>query len=212
MNKAIIGRKLGMSQYFTAEGVAIPVTVVEAGPCPIVAVKTVENDGYQAVVLGFGGIKASRVNKPDAGQFKKANVTPVRTLKEFRLNDVSGMEVGKSVDCTVFSEGDVIDVTGTTRGRGYTGPIYRWNQHILKKTHGTGPVHRQAGSMGANSSPSRIFKGKNLAGHYGCERVTVLNLKVVKVDAARGVLLVKGAIPGPKGGTITLRDAVKTHK
>lgn len=212
MNKAIIGRKLGMSQYFTPEGIAIPVTVVEAGPCPVVQVKTVEKDGYKAVQLGFGGIKEKNVNKPMQGVFKKANVTPTRILREFRLEDAESYEVGSTVTVEKFQAGDVVDVSGTTRGRGFTGAVYRWNQHILRRTHGTGPVHREVGSMGPNSTPSRVFKGKNLAGHYGCEAVTILNLKVVKVDAARNVLLIKGAIPGPKGSFVTVKSAVKTQK
>ena len=209
MNKAIIGRKLGMTQIFSPDGKVIPVTVIEAGPCPVVQIKTVEHDGYQAVKMGFGKTNEKALNKPELGQFKKAGVEPQKVLKEFRLDDVSAYEVGKAVTCEVFAAGDKVDVIGTTKGHGYTGVIKRWNQHRLKETHGVGPVHREVGSMGANSSPSRVFKNKHLAGQYGVERVTILNLEVVKVDAARNAILVKGAVPGPKGGVVSLRNSVK---
>ena len=209
MNKAIIGRKLGMTQIFSADGKVIPVTVIEAGPCPVVQVKTVSKDGYSAVKLGFMDISEKKLNKPEAGQFKKAGVAPKKYLKEFRLENAESMEVGAEIKCDVFAEGDKVDVIGITKGHGYTGVIKRWNQHRLKETHGVGPVHREVGSMGANSSPSRVFKNKHLAGQYGVEQVTILNLEVVKVDAARNAILVKGAVPGPKGGIVSIRNSVK---
>ncbi|MBO7525642.1 MAG: 50S ribosomal protein L3 [Clostridia bacterium] len=208
MNKAIIGKKLGMTQIFSADGKVIPVTVIAAGPCPVVQVKTVEKDGYSAVKLGFEEVEEKKLNKPELGQFKKAGVKPHKYLKEFRLEGAT-LNVGDTVSCDVFAEGDKVDVIGITKGHGYTGVIKRWNQHRLKETHGVGPVHREVGSMGANSSPSRVFKNKHLAGQYGVEQVTILNLEVVKVDASRGAILVKGAIPGPKGGIVSVRNSVK---
>ena len=209
MNKAIIGKKLGMTQVFSADGKVIPVTVVEAGPCPIVQLKTVEKDGYSAVKLGFGEVKEASLNKPEAGQFKKAGVACQKVLKEFRFDDLSSYEVGKSVTVEVFAEGDKVDVVGTTKGHGFSGVIKRWNQHKLRMTHGTGPVHREVGSMGANSSPSRVFKNKHMPGQYGNERVTVQNLEIVKVDTQRNALLIKGAIPGAVGGIVTIAKSVK---
>ncbi len=209
MNKAIIGRKLGMTQVFSADGKVIPVTVVEAGPCPVVQLKTVEKDGYQAVKLGFDEVKEGDLNKPELGQFKKAGVAPQKVLKEFRLQDVAAYEIGKTVTVDTFAAGDKVDVVGTTKGHGFSGVIKRWNQQRLKMTHGVGPVHREVGSMGANSTPSRVFKNKHMPGQYGHERVTVQNLEVVKVDTARNALLIKGAIPGPVGGIVTVSDSVK---
>ena len=209
MNKAIIGRKVGMTQIFTPEGKVIPVTVVEAGPCPVVQIKSVEKDGYAAVKLGFDETSEKRVNKPDLGQFKKAGVKPQKVLKEFRLADLSSYEVGKSVTVEAFKAGDKVDVVGTSKGHGYSGVIKRWNQRRLKETHGVGPVHREVGSMGANSTPSRVFKQKHMPGQYGNERVTVQNLEIVRVDAARNALLIKGAIPGAKGSVVTVSDSVK---
>ena len=209
MNKAIIGKKLGMTQLFTAEGKVIPVTVVEAGPCPVVQLKTEEHDGYNAVKLGFEEGPEKKLSKPALGQFKKAGVNPQKELREFRVENVSEYSVGSSVTVEVFAAGDKIDVTGLTKGHGYTGVIKRWNHHRLKETHGVGPVHREVGSMGANSSPSSVFKGKKLAGQYGNEQVTIQNLEVVKVDAARNVLLIKGAVPGPVKGIVTIRATVK---
>lgn len=209
MNKAIIGRKLGMTQVFSADGKVIPVTVVEAGPCPVVQLKTVEKDGYQAVKLGFDEVKEGDLNKPELGQFKKAGVAPQKVLKEFRLQDVAAYEIGKTVTVDTFAAGDKVDVVGTTKGHGFSGVIKRWNQQRLKMTHGVGPVHREVGSMGANSTPSRVFKNKHMPGQYGHERVTVQNLEVVKVDTARHALLIKGAIPGPVGGIVTVSDSVK---
>ncbi|MDY6023942.1 MAG: 50S ribosomal protein L3 [Candidatus Borkfalkiaceae bacterium] len=209
MNKAIIGKKLGMTQVFSADGKVIPVTVIAAGPCPVVQVKTLERDGYSAVKLGFDEVKENTLNKPQAGLFKKANVPAQKVLREFRLENAESMKVGDVVTCETFAEGDKIDVSGVSKGHGFTGVIKRWNNHRLKETHGVGPVHREVGSMGANSSPSRVFKGKHMAGQYGHENVTVLNLEVVKVDKERNVILVKGAVPGPVKGIVTLRNSVK---
>ena len=208
MQKGIIGKKVGMTQIFDENGKMIPVTVVEAGPCQVVQVKTEENDGYNAVQLGFGDKKANRVNKPEKGHFDKANAGYKKTLKEFRLDDCA-LEAGSLVKADVFAVGDIVDVCGTSKGKGYQGAIKRHNQHRLKETHGTGPVHRQSGSMGACSSPSRIYKGKGMAGHMGAERVTVQNLEIVKVDAENNLIAIKGAIPGPKGGIVTIVDSVK---
>ena len=210
MNKAIIGRKVGMTQIFTPDGKVVPVTVVEAGPCPVVQIKTVEKDGYAALKLGFDEVSEKRVNKPDLGQFKKAGVKPCKVLKEVRLDSVEGYNVGDEVKADVFAAGDRVDASGVTKGHGYTGVIKRWNQHRLQETHGVGPVHREVGSMSANSTPSRVFKQKRMPGQYGHERVTVQNLEVVKVDAARNALLIKGAIPGPKGSIVAVSDSVKS--
>ena len=209
MNKAIIGKKLGMTQIFSAEGKVIPVTVVEAGPCPVVQIKTAEKDGYAAVKVGFGKVEEKDLNKPDNGQFKKAGVEPQKVLKEFKFDDCGKYAVGQTLTVETFAEGDHVDVVGLTKGHGFSGVIKRWNQHRLKMTHGVGPVHREVGSMGANSSPSRVFKNKRMPGQYGNERVTIQNLEIVKVDTARNVLLIKGAIPGPKGGIVTVTDSVK---
>ncbi len=209
MNKAIIGRKVGMTQLFAEDGKVIPVTVVEAGPCPVVQVKTVETDGYSALKLGFIETSEKSLNKPELGQFKKAGVTPRKVLKEVRLENVANYKVGDEVKADVFAAGDKVDVMGVTKGHGYTGVIKRWNQHRLKETHGVGPVHREPGSMGANSTPSRVFKHKHLAGQYGVENVTIQNLEIVRVDVARNAILVKGAIPGPKGSVVTIADSVK---
>lgn len=209
MGKAIIGRKVGMTQIFAEDGKVIPVTVIEAGPCPVVQVKTVESDGYVALKLGFLDAKEKAMNKPDLGQFKKAGVKPCKVLKEVRLDSVEGYKVGDEVKADVFAAGDKVDASGVTKGHGYTGVIKRWNQHRLKETHGVGPVHREPGSMGANSSPSRVFKHKKLAGQYGVENVTIQNLEVVRVDVARNCILVKGAIPGVKGSVVTLKTSVK---
>ena len=195
MSKAIIGRKAGMTQIFAENGKVIPVTVVEAGPCPVVQVKTAETDGYAALKLGFLEAKEKDLNKPELGQFKKANVKPCKYLKEVR--GMEGYNVGDEVKADIFSAGERVDVAGVSKGHGFTGVIKRWNQQRLKETHGVGPVHREPGSMGSISDPSRVFKHKHLAGQYGVENVTVLNLEVVRVDLARNVILVKGAIPGP---------------
>ncbi len=209
MNKAIIGKKLGMTQIFTPDGLVVPVTVVEAGPCKVVQVKTMAREGYNSVVVAFDETKESRVNKAQMGTLKKANVPASRVLRELRLDNSQNYEIGTSILCDIFNEKDKVDVTGLTRGRGFTGVIQKWNQHRLKMTHGTGPVHREVGSMSANSTPSRVFKNKHLAGHYGHERVTIQNLEVVKVDSARNILLIKGCIPGPRGTVVTVTESVK---
>ena len=212
MNKAIIGRKVGMTQLFAADGTMIPVTVVEAGPCPVVQVKTVANDGYSALKLGFIETNEKALTKPELGQFKKAGVKPHKVLKEGRVANAETFAVGAELKADVFAAGERVDVSGVTKGHGFTGVIKRWNQHRLKETHGVGPVHREPGSMGANSSPSRVFKQKHLAGQYGVENVTIQNLEVVKVDLNRNVLLIKGAIPGAKGSIVTVSDSVKKSK
>lgn len=233
MNKAIVGRKLGMSQVFEADGIVVPVTVVEAGPCPVVQVKTVENDGYKAVKIAYqpavkrnfkgtdskvGAYKG--VDKPTLGQYAKAGIEPLRYMREVDIETVvdsegkeTPAEVGSVVTVSCFNKDDMVDVVGTTRGRGYTGVIQRWNaQRIGPMSHGTGPIHRSVGSMSAHSDPSRVFKNKHMAGQYGHERVTVQNLRVVKVDAERNLLLIKGAIPGPKGGLVMIKSTVKKAK
>ena len=209
MQKGIIGKKMGMTQIFDENGKVVPVTVVEAGPCTVVQKKTVESDGYVAVQLGYGDISAKKVSKPAKGHFDKADVAPKRTLREFRLDDISAMNVGDILKADVFAVGDRIDVVGTSKGKGYAGAIKRWNQHRLRESHGTGPVARHAGSMGSGSTPSRVFKGKRLPGHLGAERVTIQNLKVVKVDAENNLIAIKGAIPGPKGSVVCISDSVK---
>ena len=209
MIKAIIGRKAGMTQVFTADGKVIPVTVIEAGPCPVVQVKTVEKDGYAALKPGFDKTSEKALTKPQLGQFKKAGVEPCKVLKEFRLDDLSSYAVGGEIKADVFAAGDRVDVHGVTKGHGYSGVIKRWNQHRLKETHGVGPVHREPGSMGANSSPSRVFKNKRLAGQYGHENVTIQNLEVVRVDVERNCILIKGSVPGPDGSVVTINDTVK---
>jgi large subunit ribosomal protein L3 len=209
MKKAIIGKKIGMTQVFTPNGEVVPVTVVEAGPCDVVRVKTQEKDNYDSVVVAFGKQKEQRISKPELGVFKKANVEPAKVLREFKFDDCSSYNAGLVIKCDIFAEGDKVDVMGYTRGRGFTGVIQRWNQHRLKMTHGVGPVHREVGSMSANSTPSRVFKNSHMPGHYGFERVTIQNLEVIKVDAERNILLIKGCVPGPKGAIITIRDSKK---
>ena len=209
MQKAIIGKKIGMTQIFDEKGNVIPVTVVEAGPCNVVMKKTIENDGYEAVQLGYGDVKVQRVNKPMMGHFKKADVAPKKTLKEFKLDDMASINVGDTIKADIFAVGEKVDVVGTSKGKGTAGAIKRWNFSRLKESHGTGPVARHAGSLGACSDPSRVYKGKKLAGHLGCERVTIQNLVVAKIDAENNLLAIKGAIPGPKGGIVVVRDAVK---
>ena len=209
MQKALIGKKIGMTQVFDEKGNVVPVTVVEAGPCVVSQKKTVENDGYAAVQLGFGDLKPSRVSKPQKGHFDKADVAPKRTLREFRFDDTDAYNVGDIVKADVFAGGDRVEVTGTSKGKGYAGVIKRWNFRRLKESHGSGPVARHGGSIGACSSPSRVWKGKKMAGHLGAEKVTVQNLTVVKVDAENNLIAIKGAVPGPNGGTVIIRDTVK---
>ena len=209
MKKAILGKKLGMTQIFTPDGLVVPVTVVEAGPCAVVRKKTIDKDGYEALVVAFNQTKENRLTKPQLGVLKKANIGPHKILREFKFEDASGFEIGSEIKADIFSEGDIVDVSGTTRGRGFTGTIQRWNAHRLKMTHGVGPVHREVGSMGANSTPSRVFKNKKMPGQYGAEKVTIQNLEVVKVDSERNILLIKGCLPGPKGSIVTIKEAVK---
>lgn len=209
MKKGLIGKKVGMTQIFDEAGNAIPVTVVAAGPCVVTQKKTMENDGYEAIQVGFGDVKVNRVNKPMKGHFDKADVAPKKTLKEFRLEDIESVNVGDILKADTFAVGDVVDVKGTSKGHGTAGAIKRWNFSRLRMTHGTGPNHRHAGSLGACSSPSRVFKGKKMAGHYGHETVTVQNLTVAKVNAENNLIAIKGAIPGPKGGIVVIADAVK---
>ena len=209
MKKGIIGKKLGMTQIFDEKGNVVPVTLIEAGPCVVVQKKTVENDGYNAVQLAYEDVSKKNVNKAQLGHFEKAGVSPKRHLKEFRLADIAGLEAGSVVTVDTFTAGEKVDITGITKGRGYSGCVKRWGHHILRMTHGTGPVHRQCGSMGANSTPSRVFKNKKMAGQYGNEQVTILNLVAVKVDAEKNIIAVKGAVPGAKGGIVFIRDSVK---
>ncbi len=209
MKKGIIGKKLGMTQIFDEKGNVIPVTIIEAGPCAVAQKKTTETDGYEAIQLAFEECKEKHSNKAEMGHFKKAGLTPKKHLKEFRLEDTASYNVGDVISADTFAAGDKVDITGITKGHGYTGSVKRWGHHILRMTHGTGPVHRQPGSMGANSTPSRIYKNKKMAGQYGNEQVTVLNLVVVKIDAEKNLLAVKGAVPGAKGGIVFVRDSVK---
>lgn len=209
MQKGIIGKKIGMTQIFDENGNVVPVTVVEAGPCVVAQKKTVENDGYASIQVGFGDLKANKVNKPMKGHFAKGDVAPKRTLKEFRLDDTAAYNVGDLIKADVFASGDKVDITGTSKGKGYAGVIKRWNFQRLKETHGSGPVARHGGSNGACSSPSRVFPGLKMAGHLGAEKVTVQNLTVVKVDAENNLIAIKGAVPGPNGGIVVIRDSVK---
>lgn len=212
MQKGLIGKKIGMTQLFDEKGNVIPVTVIEAGPCAVTMKKTTENDGYEAVQLGFGDVKVQRVNKPMQGHFAKADVAPKKVLREFRFDDCATLNVGDIVKADTFAAGDKVDVIGTSKGKGTAGAIKRWNFSRLKESHGTGPVARHAGSLGACSDPSRVFKGKKLAGHLGSERVTIQNLDIVKVDAENNLIAIKGAIPGPKGAIVSVQAAVKKQK
>lgn len=209
MKKGLIGKKIGMTQIFDEKGNVVPVTVVEAGPNVIVQKKTIENDGYEAVQVGFGDQKVSRVNKPMKGHFDKSGVAPKKVLKEFRLENIADVNVGDIIKADIFAAGEKVDVIGTSKGHGTAGSIKRWNFARLRESHGTGPVARHAGSLGACSSPSRVFKGKKLAGHYGVDRTTVQNLTIAKVDAENNLIAVKGAIPGPKGGIVVIANAKK---
>ena len=208
MKKGIIGKKIGMTQIFDEIGNVVPVTVIQAGPCVVAQKKTVETDGYDAVQLGFAEVKEKHMTKAEIGHFAKAGVENKKHLKEFRLDDCSALNVGDVIAADTFAEGDKVDITGMTKGRGYTGAIKRWNLHKLQATHGVGPIHRQSGSMGV-IDPARIFKNKKMAGQYGNEQVTILNLKVVKIDAEKNIIAVKGAIPGAKNGIVFIRDSVK---
>ena len=207
MKKGIIGKKLGMTQIFDEKGNVIPVTLIEAGPCAVAQKKTVENDGYEAVQLAFSDVTAKHVNKAEAGHFKKAGISAKKYLKEFRIENCTA-NVGDVISVDTFAAGEKVDITGITKGHGYTGAIKRWNLHMLGKTHGIGPIHRQSGSMGV-IDPARIFKNKKMAGQWGNEQVTVLNLAVVKIDAEKNLIAVKGAVPGAKGSIVFIRDSVK---
>ena len=209
MQKALIGKKIGMTQIFNEKGKVIPVTVVEAGPCVVSQKKTIENDGYAAVQIGYGDLKPHKVNKPMKGHFDKANVAPKKTLREFRFDDTDAYNVGDILKADIFESGEKVDVTGTSKGKGFSGVIKRWNFQRLKESHGTGPCVRKGGSIGACSSPSRVWKGKKMAGHLGAEKVTVQNLQVVKVDVDNNLIAIKGAIPGANGGTVVIRQTVK---
>ena len=209
MKKAILGKKLGMTQVFDASGLIVPVTVVQAGPCAVIQKKTVDKDGYEAVKVAFLEKRESLLNKPELGEFKKAGVTPKRFVRELKLDGQENLEVGNAIKADIFEEGETVDVSGITKGRGYTGAIVRWNFGRHNMTHGNGPNHRHLGSVGASATNSRIFKGQKMSGQYGHEAVTIQNLKVVKVDAERNLLLIKGAVPGPKGGLLTIKSAVK---
>ena len=212
MNKAILGKKIGMTQIFLSDGRLAPVTVVEAGPCVVTQIKTVATDGYEAVQVGFGELAQERakklMTKPELGHFAKANVPAKRYLREFRLADISSFKVGDEIKADTFAEGEKVDVSGISKGHGYTGVVQRWNQHTGPMAHGS-KYHRGVGSMGANSDPSRVFKNKHMPGQYGCERVTVQNLEIVKVDAERNLIMIKGAIPGANESLVTIRNAVK---
>ena len=209
MKKAIIGKKLGMTQIFTENGAVVPVTVIEAGPCVVVQKKTTETDGYNAIQVGYEDVSEKHVNKPAKGHFAKAGVAAKKHLKEFRLEDAEKFNTGDVIAADTFAQGEKVDITGITKGHGYSGAVKRWGHHMLQATHGTGPIHRQVGSMGANSTPSRVFKNKKMAGQYGNEKLTVLNLEVVKVDAEKNLIAVKGAVPGARGGIVVIRDSVK---
>jgi large subunit ribosomal protein L3 len=212
LTKAIIGRKVGMSQIFDETGKVIPVTVIEAGPCTVTQRKTADKDGYESVQLGFADVKEKHLTKPMKGHFAKQGVAPRKYLKEFRLADCSTYNVGDIVKADVFAEGDKVDVIGTSKGKGYAGVVKRWNAHSQEHTHGVGPVHRSVGSMGANTDPSRVMPGKKMAGHLGAEQVTVQNLQIVKVDAESNMIAVRGAIPGPKGGVVYIKNTVKLNR
>ena len=209
MKKGIIGKKIGMTQLFDEKGNVIPVTVIEAGPCVVAQKKTVENDGYSSVQLGFEDVAERKLNKAEKGHFAKAGVANKKHLKEFNLDDAASKNVGDVITADTFVAGDRVDITGITKGHGYCGVIKRWNGAILRMTHGGGPVHRHIGSVGANSTPSRIYKNKKMPGHYGHETSTVLNLDVVRVDAEKNLIAVKGAVPGVKGGIVFIRNTVK---
>ena len=209
MQKAIIGKKVGMTQIFDETGKVIPVTVVEAGPCTVTQKKTIETDGYEAVQLGFESVKESKLSKPEMGHLKKAGISAMRHLKEFKLDNAAELEVGAVLKADVFAAGDKIDVVGISKGKGYAGVVKRWNAHSQEHTHGVGPVHRSVGSTGANTDPSRVMPGKHMPGHLGAEQVTVQNLEVVKVDAEANMIAIRGAVPGPKGGVVFIKNTVK---
>ena len=209
MKKAILGKKIGMTQIFDENGKVVPVTVIEAGPCVVSQKKTIETDGYEAVQIGFGDLRPKLVNKPAKGHFDKFGIAPKRVLRECRFEDISTYNVGDIIKADVFEAGEKVDVVGTSKGKGYAGVIKRWNFRRLKESHGTGPVVRKGGSNGACSDPSRVFKGKKMAGHLGAERVTIQNLTIAKIDVVNNLIAIKGAVPGPNGGTVLIRNSVK---
>lgn len=209
MKKAILGKKIGMTQIFDENGKVVPVTVIEAGPCVVSQKKTIETDGYEAVQIGFGDLRPKLVNKPAKGHFDKFGIAPKRVLRECRFEDISTYNVGDIIKADVFETGERVDVVGTSKGKGYAGVIKRWNFRRLKESHGTGPVVRKGGSNGACSDPSRVFKGKKMAGHLGAERVTIQNLTIAKIDVENNLIAIKGAVPGPNGGTVLIRNSVK---
>lgn len=209
MKKAILGKKIGMTQIFDENGKVVPVTVIEAGPCVVSQKKTIETDGYEAVQIGFGDLRPKLVNKPAKGHFDKFGIAPKRVLRECRFEDISTYNVGDIIKADVFETGEKVDVVGTSKGKGYAGVIKRWNFRRLKESHGTGPVVRKGGSNGACSDPSRVFKGKKMAGHLGAERVTIQNLTIAKIDVENNLIAIKGAVPGPNGGTVLIRNSVK---
>ena len=211
MKKAILGKKLGMTQIFSSDGLVVPVTVIEAGPCYVTQVKTKENDGYNAVQLAFGETKEKLVNKPLLGQFKKAQVPAKKSLKEFKLENSQMLKLGDKITCDIFEEGELVDVIGLTKGHGFTGTIKKYNFGRHRMSHGGGPIHRHVGSIGSSATPSRVYKGRKMAGRYGNEKVNILNLKVVQVDADRNILLIKGAVPGNKGSLVSIRSAIKAN-
>lgn len=208
MQKAILGKKLGMTQVFTEDGIVIPVTVIEAGPVTVTQLKTVDNDGYDAVQVGFVDVVDKKLTKPEKGHFAKAGVSGKKFLKEFRFDEGVSYEIGAKIKADVFAEGDRVDVTGISKGKGFAGTVKRWGSHRGPMSHGSG-YHRRPGSMGACSTPSRVMKNKKLPGHMGVEQVTVQNLDVVRVDVEKNIILVKGAVPGPKGGLLTIVNTVK---
>ena len=212
MKKALLGKKLGMTQVFTDNGTIVPVTVVEAGPCVVVRKKTMEKDGYEAVALSFGDVKEKSMNKHELGLFKKAGIEPKKYIREFKLDNMAEMEVGQVINADVFEVGEKVDVAGVTKGHGFSGTIKRYGAGRLKETHGSGPCVRFTGSLGANSTPSKVLKGKRMPGQFGGDNVTIQNLEIVKVDTERNVILVKGAIPGSKGGLVVIKNAVKESK
>lgn len=209
MKKCIIGKKIGMTQIFTSEGKLIPVTVLIAGPCTITQKKTIEKEGYNSIQLGFEDIALTKLNKPRKGLFERLNIDGKKVLKEFRLDDCSDLKIGNVIKVDNFKCGDIVNISGISKGKGYAGPIKRWNSRRLKMTHGTGPVHRHGGSLGACSDPSKVMKGKKMAGHLGTEKVTIQNLHIVEVDTENNLMLIKGAVPGPRGGVVYITDSVK---
>ena len=211
MKKAILGKKIGMTQVFTEDGQLIPVSVIQAGPCQVVQKKTEEVDGYTAVQVGYEDKKERRANKPEKGHFQKANVPVKKYLKEFKLDNAAELNVGDELTVEQFADGDVLDVTGTSKGHGFAGTIKRWGTHRGPMTHGS-KFHRHQGSNGACSDPSKVFKGKGMPGHMGAKQITIQNLEVVKVDAENNLLLVKGAVPGPKKALVTIKETVKSGK